>query len=62
MLGKYAGPDIQVDIYDAKGGFAEIGAGISIWKRTWFIMKSLGLDTSIGEVAVSPPVEIPSRF
>ena len=59
MLGKYAGQGIQVDLYDAKGGFAEIGAGISIWKRTWFILKTLGLERAIGEIAVRTPVESP---
>ena len=62
VLGKYAGHDIQVDLYEAKGGFSEIGAGISIWNRTWFILKSLGLGKSIGEVAVKPPVEVPRRY
>lgn len=62
VLHKFSKQDIQVDLYEAKNGFSEIGAGITIWKRTWFILKLLGLEGSIGQIAVHPPVDAPSGF
>ncbi|OBZ74163.1 Salicylate hydroxylase [Grifola frondosa] len=47
--------NIQVDIYEAAQHFAEIGAGIGMWPRAWKIMKSLGLDRDLGDIAIVPP-------
>ncbi|KAH9951129.1 salicylate hydroxylase [Amylocystis lapponica] len=52
-------PDIHVDIYEAASQFAEIGAGIGMWPRTWKIMKNLGLDRELAKVAVVPPNDHP---
>jgi len=61
VLDKYSNHDIEVDVYESKSAFSEIGAGLSIWKRTWQIIKNLGLETSLGEMAITPPVETPSN-
>ncbi|THH03321.1 hypothetical protein EW145_g6353 [Phellinidium pouzarii] len=58
VLNKYCN-DIHIDLYESASQFTEIGAGISVWMRTWFIMQSLGLDASLGEMAVQPPVNEP---
>ena len=41
VLGKYC-DDVHVDLFESGPQFAEIGAGISVWKRTWFINQKLG--------------------
>ena len=46
VLGRFS-HDIQVDIYEAAAEFSEIGAGISIWRRTWRIMEFIGLDEGL---------------
>lgn len=57
VLDKFAKKEIQVDVYEAKDRFAEVGAGISVWKRTWYILQLLDLDKALGEMAIRPPVE-----
>ncbi|KAH7883015.1 hypothetical protein F5I97DRAFT_1938890 [Phlebopus sp. FC_14] len=42
-IGKYAGPHIPIDVYEAHGSIMTTGAGISIWPRTVEILKELGL-------------------
>ena len=56
VLGKF-GANVDIDLYEALPQFTEIGAGISVWKRTWFIIKALGLDETLGKLAVRPPVD-----
>ena len=53
--------NIRVDIYEAGTQFSEIGAGVTVWKRTWELMQLLGLDIQLGKIAVKPPVEAPSE-
>ncbi|KLO11287.1 FAD/NAD-binding domain-containing protein [Schizopora paradoxa] len=60
VLQKFSKKDIKVDLYEAKDKFAEIGAGLNVWKRTWCIIQVLGLEKSMGEMAVHPPVEEPT--
>ncbi|KAH8119851.1 hypothetical protein DFH11DRAFT_11993 [Phellopilus nigrolimitatus] len=60
VLNKYCS-DVQIDLYEAAPQFTEIGAGISVWKRTWFIMQLLGLDASLGKMTVKPPVDALSQ-
>jgi len=60
VLQKFSKKDIQIDLYEAKDKFAEIGAGLTIWKRTWYIIQALGLDKALGEMAIQPPVEEPT--
>jgi hypothetical protein len=47
-------PDIDVQVYEAAGKLAEIGAGVMIWGRTWKILTSLGLAESLRSVAGGP--------
>lgn len=56
VLGKRC-DDVHVDLFESGPQFAEIGAGISVWKRTWFIIQRLGLDATLGKMAVKPPVD-----
>ena len=56
VLGKYC-DDVHVDLFVSGPQFAEIGAGISVGKRTWFIIQKLGLDVTLGKMAVKPPVD-----
>ncbi|KAF9070110.1 FAD/NAD-binding domain-containing protein [Rhodocollybia butyracea] len=46
---------IQVDVYEAADQFKEIGAGIMIWARTWWILESLGLGPAFSKIAHAPP-------
>ena len=47
--------DIEVSLYEAADQFAEIGAGVMIWARTWNILQFLGLDEEFSKVAHAPP-------
>ncbi|THH19975.1 hypothetical protein EW146_g1292 [Bondarzewia mesenterica] len=35
--------DVRVELYEAAGRFAEIGAGVMIWSRTWRVLELMGL-------------------
>ncbi|THG99501.1 hypothetical protein EW145_g7256 [Phellinidium pouzarii] len=59
VLNKYCN-DVHIDLYESASQFTQIGAGVSVWKRAWFIMQSLGLDISLGKMAVQPPVDDPN--
>lgn len=61
VLGKYCN-DVYIDLYEAAPQFTEIGAGISVWKRTWSILQTLGLDKRLGGLAVSLPMDELSEF
>ena len=56
VLGKFKA-DVDIDLYEALPQFTEIGAGISVWKRTWSIIEALGLEESLVKMAVRPPVD-----
>ena len=34
---------VQIDLYEAGAEITTVGAGISVWTRTWEIMRELGL-------------------
>ena len=34
---------VQIDLYEAGPEITTVGAGISVWPRTWEIMRELGL-------------------
>ncbi|KAL5499135.1 hypothetical protein ACEPAH_1653 [Sanghuangporus vaninii] len=46
--------DILVDLYEATPGFAEVGAGIGMQRRTWKVMKALGLEDALRRLAHVP--------
>ncbi len=61
VLQKFSKKDTQIDLYESKDKFAEVGAGLTVWKRTWYMIQVLGLDKTLGEMAIQPPVEEPSK-
>ncbi|KAK7686301.1 hypothetical protein QCA50_010525 [Cerrena zonata] len=52
-------PDIKVDVYEAAKLFADVGAGIGLWPRTWKIMEQLGLADELAKIAIISPANIP---
>lgn len=52
-LSRYQG--IQVDLYEAAAQFREIGAGVSIWARSWDILTALGLQAKLVDLAHGSP-------
>ncbi|RPD54127.1 FAD/NAD(P)-binding domain-containing protein [Lentinus tigrinus ALCF2SS1-7] len=53
-LGRYADPSspIQIDMYEAGPEITTVGAGISVWPRTWVIVRELGLYDELASEAV----------
>ena len=35
--------DVEINLYEQAAQITEIGAGITVWPRTWELLKSLGL-------------------
>ncbi|KAI0701522.1 hypothetical protein C8T65DRAFT_831244 [Cerioporus squamosus] len=57
-LGRYEerGSPIKVDLYEAGPEITTVGAGISVWARTWAIMRELGIYEQLsGKVARQDP-------
>lgn len=54
-IGRYS--NLPVDIYEAGPEITTVGAGISVWRRTWEVMKMLGLDEELANKAIEPPKE-----
>ena len=52
--------DVQIDMYETHSEFSEIGAGITVWQRTWYILQVLGLTEAVSKV-VTPPQPMPSE-
>ncbi|KLO20389.1 FAD/NAD-binding domain-containing protein [Schizopora paradoxa] len=51
--------DVHVDVYEATSTSSEIGAGIIFWKRSWFILQSLGLESTLIDMDLKPPEDKP---
>ena len=53
-LGRYEESDspIQVDLYESGPEITTVGAGISVWPRTWEVMRALGLYDQLASEAV----------
>jgi len=49
---------IKIDIYEASSHISEIGAGIGLWKRTWDILKNIGLEDALLKFLLCPPDDI----
>ena len=56
VLAKFS-KDIQIDIYESASEFSEIGAGITVWRRTWRIMEMIGLNEGLRDLAILPPTD-----
>ncbi|TFY74082.1 hypothetical protein EWM64_g9930 [Hericium alpestre] len=54
-LGKYS--DIPIDIYEAANEIGTVGAGLAVWKRTWDVMQSIGLEAEMMKRKVPLPQE-----
>ena len=53
-LGRYeqTNSPIQVDLYESGPEITTAGAGISVWPRTWAVMRALGLYDQMASEAV----------
>ncbi|KAH9910665.1 uncharacterized protein BXZ73DRAFT_108668 [Epithele typhae] len=53
-LGRFDDPasPIEIDIYESGPEITTVGAGISVWPRTWAIMRRLGLHDELMQEAV----------
>ncbi|OSD01849.1 FAD/NAD(P)-binding domain-containing protein [Trametes coccinea BRFM310] len=57
-LGRYAEKDsapIEVHMYESGPEITTVGAGISVWPRTWDVMRHLELFEQLAEQSVQPP-------
>lgn len=53
-IGKFAGRDVQIDLYEAHDAITIAGAGISIWPRTTEIMEELAISEEVSRVSTKP--------
>lgn len=53
-LGKSQDPGstIRIDMYEAGSEITTVGAGISVWARTWTIMRALGIYDDLASSAI----------
>ena len=53
-LGRYeqSTSPIQIDLYESGPEITTVGAGISVWPRTWAVMRALGLYDELANEAV----------
>ena len=49
--------DIVIDLYEASPTFTEVGAGIGMYRRTWRVVKALGLEEGLRKVAKAPATD-----
>ncbi|KAG1802031.1 uncharacterized protein HD556DRAFT_1304228 [Suillus plorans] len=54
-IGKFAGRDIHIDLYEAHDAITAAGAGITVARRTAEVMVELGLYEKISRISASPP-------
>ncbi|OCH86432.1 FAD/NAD(P)-binding domain-containing protein [Obba rivulosa] len=59
VLGRYERRDSPIDVhlYEAGPEITTVGAGISVWTRTWQVMELLGLHAELANEAVERPSE-----
>ncbi|KAK0502412.1 FAD/NAD(P)-binding domain-containing protein [Armillaria luteobubalina] len=50
---------LEVDLYESASILTEIGAGITLWHRTWTILKNLGLEKDFLEITDEKPRDEP---
>ena len=55
---------LRVDIYESAAKFTQVGAGISLWPRTWEVLKTFGmaedLEARMAPGGTSPDLKTPS--
>jgi hypothetical protein len=52
------GSQVKIDIYEASSHISQVGAGINMWRRTWEIIKSIGLEDTLLKFLPRPPDDI----
>ncbi|KAJ4479594.1 hypothetical protein C8J55DRAFT_560753 [Lentinula edodes] len=50
--------NIEIDVYEQAVQITEIGAGVTVWPRTWEILKSLGLEKDLSVLLKEPPSNV----
>lgn len=55
VLYKYSNSSLCIDLYESTAEFSQVGAGVTIWERTWYIFKLLGLDEDLEDAGVMLP-------
>ncbi|KAJ3793935.1 salicylate hydroxylase [Lentinula aff. detonsa] len=50
--------NIKIDLYEQAAQITEIGAGVTVWPRTWEILKSLGLANELSVLLKEPPSNV----
>ncbi|KAK0447450.1 uncharacterized protein EV420DRAFT_1622417 [Desarmillaria tabescens] len=50
---------LEVELYESASQLTEIGAGITLWHRTWTILKNLGLEKDFLEITDEKPRDEP---
>lgn len=57
---------LHVDVYESAVKFSQVGAGISVWPRTWEVLKALGmaadLEARMAPGETSPDLKKPSAI
>ncbi|KAI0709995.1 hypothetical protein C8Q76DRAFT_85968 [Earliella scabrosa] len=62
-LDRYAPQDapVEVNIYEGDTEVRTVGAGITIWPRTWAVMRHLGLAEDLARVTVQSSETVQSE-
>ncbi|KAJ3805581.1 hypothetical protein F5876DRAFT_69665 [Lentinula aff. lateritia] len=50
--------NIEINVYEQAAQITEIGAGVTVWPRTWEILKSLGLEKDLSVLLREPPSNV----
>lgn len=60
-LNQYTPPEspLQVDIYEGDPELRTVGAGITVWPRTWGVMRHLGVRDDLSRVTVQTSSQTP---
>lgn len=54
--------NIEIDVYEQAAQITEIGAGVTVWPRTWEILKLLGLEEDLSVLLKEPPSNVQSWY
>ncbi|KJA24431.1 hypothetical protein HYPSUDRAFT_86115 [Hypholoma sublateritium FD-334 SS-4] len=59
-LGALSNEDkLEINIYESASVIAEVGTGISLWPRTWEVVKAINLEKSLLQFVSQPPDKSP---
>ncbi|THU98831.1 FAD/NAD(P)-binding domain-containing protein [Dendrothele bispora CBS 962.96] len=51
--------NVEIDVYEAAEEIAEVGAGVTVWPRTWKLLKSMGIEQDMVDVLKERPTDEP---